>query len=58
MRGARIAEKIQEFYHTSAIPENVTSGSQTLGQTTQVQQTRTNGPSRSDIHSQGGQRPN
>ena len=31
MRGARIAEKIQEFYHTTAVPAGgFTSGSQTL----------------------------
>ena len=50
MRGARIAEKIQEFYNTTGAT-GLSTGSQTLSGVA------TKGiPSRADLHSQGGSR--
>ena len=50
MRGARIAEKIQEFYNTTG-PAGLSAGSQTLSGNA------TKGiPSRADLHSQGNSR--
>ena len=50
MRGARIAEKIQEFYNTTGVSRN-SNGSQTLSGAASK-----GIPSRGDLHSQGGSR--
>lgn len=54
MRGARIAEKIQEFYNTTGGP-TLSSGNQTLSGGG-IAQKAGGVPSRQDLHSQGGTR--
>ena len=58
MRGARIAEKIQEFYHTTAVPSGgFTSGSQTLQLSANAQQNiATQNQGRDQINTQGSNR--
>ena len=61
MRGARIAEKIQEFYHTtgsSVLPSNSSSKNQIIfNKTTNPEFQSAQGPkSRANLMSQGGSR--
>ena len=52
MQGAKLAEKIQEFYHTTTVPGVFSNAGHTLG-------AKSNGGmagNRADLHSQGGAR--